>query len=104
MDGRPRGFAPTCFEHLRDHAVQGRGIADDLDFKFQPLPFRHDRHAVIAHRPADQNHITRAGVFRGDVDSIGNDAKARCVDENPVAVTFVDDLRMGKSMHWAKER
>ena len=80
--------------HIRDEAVKGGAVRQDLGFELKVLAFRQHRDAVIAKRAADEDRVAGAGSVSRDVDAFRHDADAGRGDENAVAFAFLDHLRV----------
>ncbi len=81
-------------EHGRDQRVQRRAVGDHVGAELETLAHTHDRDAVHADRAADDDHVADLGAVRTDVDAVGDQADARGVDVDLVAVAGVDHLRV----------
>src|SRR5208283_1122528 len=79
-------------EHRDDKLVQRSTVALDRTLEFEAFALRHDRHAVVADRAAQDDLVARTGKIGGDVDIVLDDADARRGDEDLVALAPVDNL------------
>src|SRR5208282_1712810 len=87
-------------KYLRHQRVQGSTVALDLSLEFQPLALRQNRDAVIADRTAKEHLVPRTGAVGGKVDSFWHQSNSCRVDEQPVALTFLDHLGIaGHHLH-----
>ena len=77
-------------QHRLHQSMQRGGIAPDLAFKLQPFAHRHNGHAVVAHRSADEDSIAGTSVLRSNVHAGGKIHQAN-VDE--VALRLVEIVR-----------
>ena len=76
----------------RDQPMQRSRIAHDRGLEFQALAARHNGHAVIADRPAQQHTIARPRLVGRETNARPHNPDARGIDENAVALAAFDHL------------
>src|ERR1039458_6145595 len=79
-------------KHRGHQRVQGGTVALNLSLEFQPLALRQNRDAVIADRTAQEHLVPGTSTVGGKVDSFWHNSDSGRVDEQPVALAFLDDL------------
>jgi len=83
-------------QHRRDQTAERRAIADKGRFELQALPLGHDRQTMVTDRPAEDDHITRAGAPGRDIHALGDETHARRIDEHAVTAAPLDDLGISR--------
>src|SRR5208282_229539 len=94
----------TYAKHLAHQGVQGGTVALDLSLELQSLALRQDRDAVIADRTAQQHLVPWTGTVGGKVDTFGHQSNSCRVDEQSVALAFLDDLGIASNHLHARFR
>ena len=91
--GSRRQWMPgTASHHGRHQAVQRRGVAADGGLEAEVLAQRHDGHAVVADRAADQDAVAGPRAVARDLHARGHHADAGGGDEDAVALALFDHL------------
>ena len=91
-------------QHLSHQRVQGGAVALNLRFEFQTFALRQNRDAMIADRTAEQHLVAGTGAVGGKVDSLRHKSNSCRVDEQPVALAFLDDLGIARNNLHARFR
>jgi hypothetical protein len=72
--------------------MQRRGVAFDDAFEFQIFALRHDRHVMVADRPAENIRAARPGAVSGDGNRPLDKSDACCGGKDLVALAAIDNF------------